>query len=110
MEDKKVALMKKHGVGNAPTPPKVDPEVAALLRARVKVTGLVGRPELNGCAGVAASFVKDKGRFKVIIDDTEEQVLLKPNNLIKIEVEEIEAEVEEIEASTPVEDDPPPLE
>ena len=90
-------------------------------RAKVRVGGLSGRPELNGRSGTITSFVKGKGRLAVSIEkegaaerrasgqpvkeeDKPEQVLLKPANLTLITIS-ADGKEEEIE-----DDGPPPLE
>ena len=42
--------------------------VAPLLKRRVLVVGLEGRPELNSQRGVASSFDAAKGRYAVRLD------------------------------------------
>jgi hypothetical protein len=51
---------------------------------RVRIDGLKGRPELNGCCGVAGRFDAAKGRYKVAVEGEAEAVLLKPANLQEI--------------------------
>ena len=78
--------------------------------AKVGISGLAGRPELNGLRGTITGYAKDKGRLAVAVirsaDVPPEHVLLKPANLAL--VSKINAEGEEV----PVDDDdaPPPLE
>mmetsp|Transcript_46010 Transcript_46010/g.114155 ORF Transcript_46010/g.114155 Transcript_46010/m.114155 type:complete len:304 (-) Transcript_46010:171-1082(-) len=48
---------------------------------RLAVTGLSGRPELNGRAGVSISWDEEKGRVGVKLD-TGERLLLKPDNVL----------------------------
>merc|ERR1712146_542254 len=47
--------------------------------ARVTITGLKARPELNGPIGVVETFEEDKGRFAIALG--KEKILLKPTNL-----------------------------
>ena len=49
--------------------------------ARVLISGLDGRPELNGTHGTIISFDEDKGRFAVKLSSSNEKVLLQPANL-----------------------------
>ena len=51
---------------------------------RVRIDGLKGRPELNGCCGVAGRFDAAKGRYKVAVEGEAEAVLLKPANLQEV--------------------------
>ena len=57
---------------------------APLLKRRVLVVGLEGRPELNSQRGVASSFDAVKGRYAVRLDGggKEAPMLLKPHNLL----------------------------
>ena len=64
----------------------LDPEIKEMLQARVRVSGLQARPELNGQLGTVTRYVKDKGRFAVTVENPEkgiasDQLLLKPANL-----------------------------
>ena len=69
-------------------PPATDNEVAqeSTLKtglkpgARALISGLKGRPKLNGTLGTILSFDEDKGRFAVKLSSNE-QILLKPANL-----------------------------
>ena len=56
----------------------------ALLNHRVKVDGLIGRPELNGQFGKAVAFDDEKGRFAIKLEGSRERVLLRPANLEKV--------------------------
>jgi ankyrin repeat protein len=60
----------------APTP--------SLSGRRVRITGLKGRPELNGRCGVAGRFDAAKGRYEVAVEGEAEAVLLKPANLQEV--------------------------
>ena len=51
------------------------------IRKRVIFTGLVGRDDLNGKTGFAVSWEAEKGRFGVCVDDSEEIIAVKPENL-----------------------------
>ena len=51
------------------------------LSGRVHITGLMGRPELNGRSGVAGRFDAAKGRYEVAVEGEAEAVMLKPANL-----------------------------
>ena len=73
--------------------PTAEPEVRAAadmhaptpnLSGRVHITGLTGRPELNGRSGVAGRFDAAKGRYEVAVEGEAEAVLLKPANLQEI--------------------------
>eukprot|EP00929_Paragymnodinium_shiwhaense_P115200 TRINITY_DN8390_c0_g1_i1.p1 TRINITY_DN8390_c0_g1~~TRINITY_DN8390_c0_g1_i1.p1 ORF type:complete len:1680 (-),score=385.42 TRINITY_DN8390_c0_g1_i1:11-5050(-) len=48
---------------------------------RSRVTGLVARPELNGCGGVTVEFDAAEGRWKVCLDRGDGKAL-KPSNLV----------------------------
>ena len=50
----------------------------------MRISGLKGRPELNGRSGVAGRFDAAKGRYEVVVDGKAEAVLLKPANLQEI--------------------------
>lgn len=56
------------------------PTGAPLTGKRVLISGLAGRPELNGTHGSALSYVEGRGRYAVRLHDGTE-VLLKPANL-----------------------------
>lgn len=69
----------------------ITPEAAADLPAgakvfkkgaRVEVRNLVSTPEKNGLKGTLQDFRADKGRFVVKIDDDDEVLLVKPDNLL----------------------------
>merc|ERR1719171_2027655 len=60
--------------------------VKKLLNKRVRISGIQGRPELNGKHGMTTRFVPDKGRFAVTVEGLEgESVLLKPQNLTAVD-------------------------
>ena len=54
-----------------------------LVGQRVRIDGLVGRPELNGKLGTAVRYHTEKGRYAVEVEGAppREHVLLKPANL-----------------------------
>ena len=56
---------------------------APLLKKRVKVEGLVGRPELNGLVGEAVLYDEKSGRYGVRLEGCE-SVKLKPGNLVVV--------------------------
>ena len=56
-----------------------DEQTDQLVGKRVRVTGLVGRPELNDKIATAVSYHTEKGRYAVEVEG--EHVLLKPANL-----------------------------
>jgi len=67
-----VELLTRHTAMTAP----------ALLQRRVELRGLSGRPELNGCRGVAVSFDPKTGRYGVQLDGkVREKVALRPATL-----------------------------
>ena len=89
----------------------IEQELREMLMCRVRISGLVGRPELNERVGTITRYVKDKGRFAVAVDRTEEehfeppeQVLLKQGNLTV--VTKIGADGKEVDEDAA----PPPLE
>ena len=51
--------------------------------ARVRITGLQSKPELNGSVGTATSFVSSKGRWEVRLD-SQVCVVVKPDNMVLI--------------------------
>ena len=59
---------------------------APLLKKRVKVEGLVGRPELNGLIGEAVLYDEKSGRYGVRLEGCE-SVKLKPGNLVVVVVD-----------------------
>jgi|EP01046_Picozoa_sp_COSAG06_P032353 hypothetical protein len=64
-------------------------KLAALLRTELggrqcEIFGLTGRPDLNGCCGVAGVFSQEKGRYAVQVDGTNERVRVKPSNLRRV--------------------------
>lgn len=61
---------------------------APLLYQRVKLHGLVSRPELNGSFGKAVSWSEEKGRYGVQIAGHEDMIALKPANLAAAGAEE----------------------
>jgi tetratricopeptide (TPR) repeat protein len=56
-------------------------DVAPLLYQRVRIDGIVARPELNGAFGKVISWSDDRGRYGVRLEQGGEQVALKPANL-----------------------------
>lgn len=56
-------------------------QAAIAVGAAVRISGLVGRPELNGCLGKVTSFDGAKNRFGVAVEGRDETVALKPTNL-----------------------------
>jgi hypothetical protein len=54
---------------------------APLVGRRVKISGLTGRPELNGTEGLAVSFDDAKGRYNVKLDADAKIMSLKPASL-----------------------------
>ena len=62
-----------HAAAATPTP--------NLSGRHVRISGLKGRPELNGRCGVAGHFDPAKGRYEVVVEGEAEAVLLKPANL-----------------------------
>ena len=59
---------------------------AAPLKMRIKVEGLVGRPELNGLFGEASLYDETTGRYGVRLEGCE-SVKLKPGNLVVVVVD-----------------------
>lgn len=49
---------------------------------RVKISGLVGRLELNGVCGTVVHFDEAKGRYAIRLDEQSESVLIKRENLL----------------------------
>ena len=62
---------------------KSDELLDRLVGKRVRIDGLVGRPELNGKLGTAVRYHTEKGRYAVELEGVppREHVLLKPVNL-----------------------------
>ena len=58
--------------------------MALTTGARVLISGLNGRPELNGTHGIILSFDEGKGRFAVKLSSNNERILLKPANLADV--------------------------
>ena len=62
-----------------------DLDAAALVpNAKVRIEGLVGRSELNGCFGTALRFAPERARWEVRVDgmaDTEIPLGIKADNL-----------------------------
>jgi ankyrin repeat protein len=65
-----------HDAAAAPTP--------SLSGRRVRIDGLMGRPELNGRCGVAGRFDAAKGRYEVAVEGEVEAVLMKPMALQEV--------------------------
>ena len=79
------ALLRQHATPQAPgRPHDLHPMSGTLSGRRVRITGLKGRPELNGRCGVAAHFDAAKGRYEVTVEGEAEAVLLKPANLQEV--------------------------
>jgi curved DNA-binding protein CbpA len=49
----------------------------------VSLKGLVSKPEMNGDRGEVSSYDRQSGRYTVVIEDTEEQLSVKPSNLLQ---------------------------
>ena len=62
-----------------PTMPAAEPP--PLVGRRVRISGLVGRADLNGRCGLALYFQLEKGRYTVRIEGTGEEVNVKSTNL-----------------------------
>ena len=78
-------MLRQHAKPQAPgRPHKLQPVSGTLSGRRVRIAGLKGRPELNGCCGVAAHFDAAKGRYEVTVEGEVEAVLLKPANLQEV--------------------------
>ena len=60
------------------------PPAHLAVGARVVVHGLAGRPEFNGCSGMAVSWDGEKERVGIKLD-TGEKLSLKPSNLQRAE-------------------------
>ena len=75
------------------TDEKIEKENGPLAYKAVRIYGLNARPDLNGKLGVATSFDKAKGRYKVVLVGTspdprnwpKEQLGVKPGNLVRLE-------------------------
>ena len=75
----------------------------ALLQRRVELRGLSGRPELNGCRGVAVSFDPKTGRYGVQLDGKgREKVALRPATLRALGEEEEEEDLAAATMALPV--------
>lgn len=66
---------------------------APLVGQRVKIDGLVAKPELNGTEGLALSFDDGKGRYNVQMDATGSSMALKPTALSAVEGQTTEPSV-----------------
>ena len=55
--------------------------MAEIVGQRVSLHSLKGRPELNGCEGVAISFDSTTGRLGIRVDGEDKPLALKPENL-----------------------------
>ena len=78
---------------SAPSTPATDaPAEGPKLRngERVLISGLAGRPELNGRCGLVQSFLPDKGRYHVQVELLNETVALKEQNLARAPVVEVD--------------------
>ena len=53
----------------------------SMVGQRVKLQGLVSRPELNGLSAVVHSFNDEKGRYVVRLPDIKDSLLLKATSL-----------------------------
>ena len=58
---------------------QADEQIARLVGKRVRIDGLVGRPELNGKLATAVGYYTDKGRYAIEVEG--EHMLLKPANV-----------------------------
>ena len=88
-----VGLLTRHTAMTAP----------ALLQRRVELRGLSGRPELNGCRGVAVSFDPKTGRYGVQLDGKgREKVALRPATLRALGEEEEEEDLAAATMALPV--------
>ena len=75
------------------TDEKIEKENGPLAYKAVRIYGLNARPDLNGKLGVATSFDKAQGRYKVVLVGTspdprnwpKEQLGVKPGNLVRLE-------------------------
>jgi hypothetical protein len=65
----------------APLPATEHALRAPLLYSRVRIDGLVARPDLNGTFGKAVGYIKEKARYKVVLEGREEALSLKAVNL-----------------------------
>lgn len=64
-------------------PENITPQVAALVGKRVRVQGLVKKPEYNGLVGTVAAFNHAADRFAVEIEKVG-RMALKRTNLVEI--------------------------
>ena len=75
------------------TDEQIEKENGPLAYKAVRIYGLNARPDLNGKLGVATSFDKAKGRYKVVLVGTspdprtwpKEQLGVKPGNLVRLD-------------------------
>uniref|UniRef100_A0A7S3DXW8 J domain-containing protein n=1 Tax=Entomoneis paludosa TaxID=265537 RepID=A0A7S3DXW8_9STRA len=63
-----------------PPPKRYDAIPAGTI---VSLKGLVSKPEKNGDRGEIANFDPQSGRYTVVLEDTEEQLRVKPSNLLQ---------------------------
>lgn len=54
----------------------------SLLHSRVRITGLVARPDLNASEGRAVLWHEEKGRYAVQLDAGGRPILVRADNLI----------------------------
>ena len=87
--------------GASSTPKGESPTLALLVGQRVRIHGLVGRPELNGTCGLARSFDAQTGRYAVRLDADGTRVALKPANLVREEAAAAKQEAEVPSAGLP---------
>lgn len=83
------------------SPKGESPTLALLVGQRVRIHGLVGRPELNGTCGLARSFDAQTGRYAVRLDADGTRVALKPANLVREEAAAAKQEADVPSAGLP---------
>lgn len=72
---------------NAPRPSR-----PALVRKRVRLHGLAGKPELNGAFGLAVSFDAKTGRYAVRLEADGTRIAIKPDNLARADDVSLDAQ------------------
>ena len=96
---RRAAFRRKHNMPeDKPKESKKAPE-APLVGKRVKLDGLVSKPELNGTEGVALRFDKAKGRYQVQLDATGESMLFKPAALSAVSAKPRPAKKDKVAAA-----------